>query len=152
MIAAFVPDAEDIFISNFTMVAISGSVMVAVIGAVVAAATIVVSLMPKDDLRKVSGSGHGLADELWAFEFVVVAGVVTLAFNIIGNALIDQTATAGFAGERYEPSLFPQPIYVLVSAALLMTTMLSTARLVRSSREIAELRLDLDEETDPGAG
>ena len=64
-VAAFVPDAESIFVATFSIVAISGTVMIAVIGAVVAAAAVTLSLMPKEDLRWISEGGHGLADELW---------------------------------------------------------------------------------------
>jgi len=139
-VAAFVPDAQEIFISSFTLVAVSGSIMIAVVGAVVAAAAVLVSFLPKEDLRKIANSGHGLADELWAFEFVVFAAVATLAVGIVGNALIDRSFE--------EPQAGPQRAFILLASALLMLTVLGVARLVRVVREIAELRLSLDDEDD----
>jgi hypothetical protein len=63
-----------------------------------------------------------------------------LAAGIVGNAVIDQNVE--------DAETAPRRLFILAVSALLMTTVLGVARLVRVIREIAELRLGLDDEED----
>lgn len=145
---AFLPNSDEVFLSQFATVAIAGTVMVAVVGAVVAAAAIAVSFLSRDDLRRISESGHGLADELWAFEFVALAGLATVIVGLLTNAVLDRS----FDANPSDMAVFRERLTILVISFMLLTTLLGVARLVRVVREIAELRLESgDSESPPDA-